>query len=304
MTTTGKPSLMFRALRRVKRIGVMVVFIYLGSILVLCLRESTYLYYPTPYPEQWYEPSWDTEYTDVFLPVSEDTSVHGIWFPGRSEGPVILFLHGNAGHLAGRYSLIRFLQSLNPQPGGILIIDYPGYGKSTGKPHQKTLMQSGKAASRYLRENLAVSADRLIVFGRSLGAAVALETAVNTPCGGLVMECAFLSVPHMAKDYYPFLPGLGVFSRQPYDNVSIISHLTVPLLLIHGDRDRIIPVHHSRKLFDQAPEPKQYLEVKGANHDNIYLVDTHAYKSAWENLLLSIMNAVSAGKSKFTGSDR
>ncbi|MBN1355264.1 alpha/beta hydrolase [bacterium] len=269
-----------------RRIGFMAVLIYFGSVAVIALREDAYLYYPTRYPEYWAEPPGGAFETEFQL--SEGSRIHGVWFPGRETGPVILFLHGNAGHLVNRYPLIRFLQNLESRPG-VLIVDYPGYGKSTGKPKESNLYETGTAACRYLQENLNVPPDRLILFGRSLGAAAALHTAITLRCAGLVMECPLLSVPHMAGEYYPYLPGLGWFSRQRFDNEKMIRKLNVPLLIIHGGRDRVIPVHHGRELFETALEPKRYVEIPAADHDDIYLIDTKQYRRAWMDFIRDIL---------------
>jgi len=273
-----------------RRILVMVLLIYAGSILLIGLKENSYLYYPTQYPDTWTNPPGDVTFQDVFFTIPSGSKIHGWWFPGSHDGPVILFLHGNAGHLAMRYSLIQFLMKCHPQPGGILIVDYPGYGKSSGKPSEKALFETGENACRYLKATLGISSDRIVIFGRSLGGAVALHTAIADQCAGLVMECSFLSVARMAQEYYPYLPGLKLLNRQKFDNESMIKNVGVPILMIHGDRDQIIPVEQGRKLYRIAPEPKTYVEIKKANHDNVYLIDKNTYQKAWNKFLKDVRN--------------
>ncbi len=272
------------------RILLILFLVYIGSIIVIGLRESSYLFYPDTDERLWSDPvGKNVQYQDVFLDLQHGERIHGWWFPGRRNAPVILFLHGNAGNLSMRYSFVRYLQELPSRPG-VFIIDYPGYGKSTGRPCEKNLYESGLAAIRYLTEKKQIDSDRIIIFGRSLGCAVALNTALSAAHAGLILECPFLSVPRMAEHYFPFLPGLKFFSRQHFDNEKKIRNLHTPLLLMLGDQDQVIPPDQGRRLFALAPEPKTFLEIQGAHHDDLYLVGGEKYKNAWAAFLKAVGN--------------
>ncbi|MBN1552782.1 alpha/beta hydrolase [bacterium] len=268
------------------RIILMIMMIYTGSILVISCREDSYLYYPVKFPENWINPPSGTQYEELMVDDSSGWKIHGWWFPGADHGLTIVFAHGNAGHLAMRYGLVKFLLQLSPQPAGICIYDYPGYGKSEGYPSEDNLYRSMASVRTYLNNEINQPYSSHIVFGRSLGASVALHSALDQESAGVVMECPMLSVPRMAEEYYPFLPGLKYFSRQRFDNERKITRLHRPLMIIHGSDDRVIPVQQGRQLFHLASEPKRYVEIEAADHDNVYLIDPVKYREAWESFLI------------------
>ncbi|MBN2056903.1 alpha/beta hydrolase [bacterium] len=246
---------------------------------VMMWRENSYIFFPARYPDAWQEPSlYNLEYEDILLPTA-DGGVHGWWLPRRAGGVTILMLHGNAGHIATRLELLTFLFNMDDRIGAICIIDYPGYGRSGGTPGEAGCYRAAAATYQHLMAR-GISPDRLIIHGRSLGAAVALETALHAPAAGLVMECPFLSIPRLATELFP-IPGIGLAVRQRFDNEAKMPALTMPLLLIHGDRDSVIPVRHSQRLATIAPAPHRYLEVPGADHGDCHLVGGNRYIDAW-----------------------
>jgi uncharacterized protein len=261
-----------------KRIGLILILSYLGGIFIIAVREDRYLYYPEKYPDQWLEPrNTGLECDDVFMQSDSGITIHGWYCPSDSNGAVILFFHGNAGHLSMRYPMIKFLKKLPAKPG-VFIVDYPGYGKSGGIPKETSLFETGACAMEYLTIEKKIESKKVYLYGQSLGAAVALHTALTHPCSGLVMESAFLSVPSLADEYYWFLPGLKYFCRQKYSNETMIRKLSVPVLIVHGAADRTIPVTHGRKLFELAPEPRKSLEIPEAHHDDVYMVGGQKYR--------------------------
>ena len=151
----------------------------------------------------------------------------------------------------------------------MLIIDYRGYGRSEGSPTEKGLYADARAAYRYLVEEAGVDPRRLVVFGRSLGAAVAMELATSDTVGVLIAESAFASVEALARVHYGWIPDFILKSlSHEFDNIGKVSRLPVPVLFIHGDRDNIAPVDQGRQLFEAAPEPKEWLEIPGAGHND------------------------------------
>ena len=275
-----------------KRILIMLALIYFGSIAVMMVRENHYLYHPKVYPKEYFDPDrFGLDFEDVYLTLSDETKVHGWWLPGLGgeSSPVVLFLHGNAGHIADRMDLIRLLLSHTGVPlGGVLAMDYPGFGRSGGRPSENGCYETALKYYRYLRSKRRISPDRIIIFGRSLGAAVALHTAVGNPCRGVILEVPFLSIPRMAEDYYPFLPGLKYMVRQKFDNERIIRRLTVPLMIIIGTKDRVISASHGRRLFQLAPEPKRLIVIPGAGHSDTYLMKPRLYWRAWRQFLTDL----------------
>jgi hypothetical protein len=192
----------------------------------------------------------------------------------------VLFCHGNAGNISHRLDSIRLLHSLGLQ---VLIFDYRGYGHSEGAASEKGSYRDADAAWRYLVDVRGLPADRIILFGRSLGAAVAADLASRTRPAAVIMESAFTSVPDMAAGIYPWLP-VRLLSRYRYDNLDKITRISAPLLLVHSRQDEIIPFAHGERLFERAREPKQFLEINGG-HNDAFLTSRKAYTHGLESFL-------------------
>jgi fermentation-respiration switch protein FrsA (DUF1100 family) len=149
----------------------------------------------------------------------------------------------------------------------VLLFDYRGYGQSTGKPDEDGTYRDARAARECLLEQPGVDPDRVIYLGESLGGAVAVELSTEHPPAGLVLLSSFASVRAMAKAQYKVLP--GPLLPDVYPSLDRIKNVHVPLLVIHGDSDEIVPFEQGRALFDAAPGPKQFSEVRGAGHNDI-----------------------------------
>jgi fermentation-respiration switch protein FrsA (DUF1100 family) len=174
----------------------------------------------------------------------------------------------------------------------VFIFDYRGYGASEGRPlTEEDLYRDGRGALGWLRQR-GWSPDRMIYYGRSLGGAVALQMALETPPAGVILECSFTSLRAMAKKRTPVLYALagwwGIGDR--FDNLGKISRLQSPLLVIHGDRDQIVPWIMGKQLFEEAPEPKTFLSVAGAGHSDSYIAGGSSYQQAWKNFLARIQS--------------
>jgi fermentation-respiration switch protein FrsA (DUF1100 family) len=207
------------------------------------------------------------EYDSVFITTDDQLSLHG-WFVPAIEGKgVLLFFHGNAGNISHRLDSLRIFHGIGLST---LIIDYRGYGKSEGKVSEQGTYFDAQAAWKYLTEKRGVSAEKIIVFGRSLGAAIAAySSAENTP-GGLILESAFTSVPDMAAKLYPIFP-VRLLSRYDYNTRGYIGSIKCPVLIIHSPTDEIIPYENGRKLYDAASEPKSFLEIYGSHNEGFLL---------------------------------
>ena len=257
--------------------------------MVIIFREDAYLYYPSNQADFWIEPSQDEKVQNVNFALSSGDTIHGWWITNNANTPAVLFLHGNAGNLSSRHAMIRYLLSFDPSVGSVLIVDYPGYGKSTGAPSEKLLFETGRRAFDLMTGHFNIPEQKVIVFGRSLGASVALHTALSRNCAAVILECPFLSIPRMASEVFPFLPGLGLLSRQRYDNETMIQNLDVPILIIHGQDDSVIPFNHGQRLYNLASEPKYFFAVPQGNHDDNYIVDASGYRDSW----ISFLNTIS-----------
>ncbi len=210
---------------------------------------------------------------DVYLDTPDGCLLHG-WYFEASEGPVVLFCHGNAGNISHR---LDFIKVLNSMALNVFIFDYRGYGKSTGKPSEKGLYIDALCAYDYLVEKENKKPEEIILLGRSLGAAAAIEIAGKRKVRLLISESGFLSTRHMAghmgiyRLISPFVPA-------NFNNLEKIKNISVPKLIIHGDADEMIPFSMGERLFKEAAEPKQFYAVKGAGHNDTYVVGGEEYR--------------------------
>lgn len=213
-------------------------------------------------------------YEDVTLRTKDGVRINGWFVPFAGARSTLLWLHGNAGNISHRVHNMRKLR--DRVPAHIFIIDYRGYGRSEGTASEQGTYADAQAAMAYLRARNDVDANEIIVFGRSLGAAVALELAVSDGIRALILESPFTSIRAMARKILPLLP-IGPLLSTRYDNLAKIQNLRIPLLILHGNRDGIVPYQQGRELYQAAPEPKSFYTIEGAGHNDTYLVGGEGY---------------------------
>lgn len=223
------------------------------------------------------------EYEDVFFSAQDGVTLHGWFVPGASD-LTILWLHGNAGNISHRVDNLRLL---NQKLGiNVFIFDYRGYGQSEGTPSETGTYLDAEAATDYLRSRL--DDPRLRVFGRSLGAAIAVETARRRRVDAVILESPFTSVEAMNRRAHPvlssFIP-VGAIVQSRYDSLSKIGEVTCPILVMHGDQDVVVAFDMGKELFDAANEPKQFYTIEGAGHSDTYTVGGKAYFDAMARFL-------------------
>lgn len=207
-------------------------------------------------------------YEDVSFVASDGPRLHGWWVPAEVDAPVVLFFHGNGGNISHR---VGTLAQLNRLGFSVFIFDFRGYGKSRGRLSEAGTYLDAQAAWEYVRGPLAVPADRIVLMGRSLGGALAtdLATRVNARC--LIVESAFVSVPEIGREFYPLLPiGLG---RIRYDSLAKIPRINMPVLVMHGPSDRVIPYRHGQRLYEAAVDPKEWYDLPGDHNEGGFLGD-------------------------------
>ncbi|OQY50967.1 MAG: hypothetical protein B6240_00550 [Desulfobacteraceae bacterium 4572_87] len=209
----------------------------------------------------------------ITFKATDGTKLHGWFFPLPRESPVMLFCHGNAGNISHRLHNIRELLKQGFQ---VFIFDYRGYGKSNGRPSREGVFLDGLAAYDCLRNRLGIPPDRIVLFGRSLGAAVATEIAVQRQANKLILESAFTSTKAMARTM-PLFALLSPFLPAHYNNLEKIKDIAIPKLIIHGNRDEIIPFTMGEQLFEAAPEPKAFYAIEGAGHNDTWVIGDSKY---------------------------
>ncbi len=222
------------------------------------------------------------EFEDVYLTTSDGVRIHG-WFVPGSGGPTLLWFHGNGGNISHRVDNIA---GLNRRLGvGILIIDYRGYGLSEGSPNEQGTYLDAEAAVAHALSRPDVDPERVVLFGRSLGCAVAAEMALQHDVYAVVLESPFTSISGMARRAYPFLPGLGLLVGNMYDTLGKTARIDAPVMVLHGDSDEIVPFEMGREVFEAATEPKRFYRIRGAGHNDTYAVGGAPYLDALGSFL-------------------
>jgi fermentation-respiration switch protein FrsA (DUF1100 family) len=225
------------------------------------------------------------DFEDVYFAASDGVRLNGWLVPGRSD-TTLLWLHGNAGNIANRVDNIAEVH--RALGVNVFIFDYRGYGRSEGSPSEKGTYLDAAAALEYLRSREDVDPERLVLFGRSLGCAVAAELASQVRVQGVILESPFTSIQAMAKRAYPFLPGIGSFVRTRYDTLSKVTSIRAPVMVLHGDRDDIAPFDMGVAVFEAASSPKRFYRIEGAGHNDTYAVGGDPYYSALGEFLDSL----------------
>ncbi len=211
-------------------------------------------------------------YEDVNLTAADGVRLHGWFVPATDARGTLLFFHGNAGNISHRLDSIRIFNRLGLD---VFIIDYRGYGQSDGKPDEQGTYRDADAAWRYLVETRGAEPARIVVFGRSLGAAIAGYLAAEQRPGALILESSFASVESMGRRLYPFLP-VRWLNRFGYQTAEYVRQIGCPILVIHSPGDEIIPIAEGRAVFTAAAEPKRFLEIRGGHNDG-FLVSGRTY---------------------------
>ena len=247
------------------------------------LIERRYIYFPekelvgTP-------AEWGLPFEEVHFPASDGIRLHGWFVPGRTE-VTWLWFHGNGGNISHR---LEDLMLMHRHLGvSFFLFDYRGFGLSEGRVSEEGTYRDARGALDYLSSRGDVSARRIVYFGRSLGSAVAVWLATQHRPSGLILESPFTSVKDMAKIAFPHLP-LYLLIRTKYDSMSRIGDVSCPLMILHGDRDEIVPIAQGRKLFEAARDPKSFYTIAGAAHNDTYIVGQEPYFRALADFIASL----------------
>jgi fermentation-respiration switch protein FrsA (DUF1100 family) len=212
------------------------------------------------------------DFDAVTLTTSDNEQLDAWFIPADPARGTLLFFHGNAGNNSHRLDSIRLFHELGLS---VLIFDYRGYGQSTGKPTEKGTYRDAVAAWQHLVEQRGIPPERIILFGRSLGASIAAELATRQAAAGVILESAFTSVPDVAAELYPWLP-VRWLSRYQYNTRKQLADIHSPVLIVHSRDDEIISYANGEQLFAAANEPKQFLELRGGHNDG-FMVSADSY---------------------------
>jgi len=200
-----------------------------------------------------------------------------------TEAPWVLYLHGNAATVGSRVNILRY-ESLRALGLNVFAPEYRGFAGLDGSPSEASLTRDAMRGYEYLRATLGVPSEQIVIFGWSLGSAVAVNLAAQAPASALVLEGAPASVADVAADAYPWIP-VRLVMRNPFDSVLKVSAITAPMLFLHSPEDAVIPIDHGRRLFDAVRGPREFVQVRGG-HVNAAAVDTVAFFGAIERFLV------------------
>jgi fermentation-respiration switch protein FrsA (DUF1100 family) len=260
---------------RIKRmIFVIFISLVLGYLVILgfvYVRQGSMIYYPvgeisnTPR-------DIGLDFEEVTLKTKDDVTISAWYIPARHERGVVLFCHGNAGNISHRLDSIRIFHDLKLS---MLIFDYRGYGRSEGSPTEEGTYLDAESAWNYLVNIKHISPEKIVLFGRSLGSAVAAEIALNHKAGALIIESGFKSIPDFGRKFFPYLP-VRLIARYHYSTIDKVNKIGIPKLIIHSPQDEIISFEHGVSLFEKASEPKEFLQIKGS-HNEGFLISGRAY---------------------------
>jgi fermentation-respiration switch protein FrsA (DUF1100 family) len=204
-------------------------------------------------------------FEDHWLTLPEGTRIHAWYLPHPDpEAGAVLLSHGNGGNLSHRGGLIRLLQRFLGR--SVLVYDYPGYGRSDGRPTEAGCYAAGDAAYHFLVSDRRIPPHRVVLYGESLGGGVAIDQASRLEHEALILLFTFTTLPRAAKWHFPFLP-CETLMHNRFDNLSKIGRCRQPVLIAHSPKDRVVPYAHSQELYQAAHEPKQFLPLGDWGHD-------------------------------------
>lgn len=250
------------------------VSVYFALVLMFYLLQGRMVYL-SDLPERALSASPNDiglDYEDVSLTTGDNEVLHGWYIPAANSNGVVLFFHGNAGNISHRLDSIGIFQELDLD---VLIIDYRGYGQSSGRPSERGTYLDAQAAWDYLVDIRGIVPGKIIIFGRSLGGAVAAWLAAHTAPGAVILESCFSSGLDMAARLYPFLP-VRMITRLKYPVLEYVKRVSSPLLIVHSQQDEIIPFDMGEAIFAAAPEPKEMLVLSG-DHNGGFLLNRNRY---------------------------
>jgi fermentation-respiration switch protein FrsA (DUF1100 family) len=237
-----------------------IILIYVLIIGLLYALQTKLIFYPAKLAGDF---KFNEGAAEINLKTSDHETIHGLFFKGSLED-VVLYFHGNAGDLSGWQFVAEDFTSLGYN---FMIIDYRGYGKSSGKISESGFYEDARSAFDFLMTN-GFDRSQIIIYGRSIGSGVAVDLAAKQPCKGLVLEAPFSSLTQLANEKLPFFfPSF--FLKYSFDNVGKINKVSSPVLFIHGDADTLIPLTHTDTLFARFSGKKKKVIIGNAAHNDL-----------------------------------
>jgi len=269
------------------RIVIGLLAVYVATVLVLLALENRLVFHPAA---RWQEPPAGYAVRDIELTAADGTTIDARWFPCPLAQTAVLICHSRSGNLSLELSAAELVGWHRDIGSSVLIFDYPGYGHSGGRPSEGGFYEAAQAAYDWLVQVQGLAAPQILLYGRSLGSAVAVELASHNGYRALILVSPPTSLPDVAQREVPFVPTRWLM-RNRFDSLSRIGRCRPPVFIIHGTCDRLVPFAQGEKLFAAASAPKQFLAVEGAHHGNCL---TPAFFPALRRFLMSAEAAAAA----------
>jgi fermentation-respiration switch protein FrsA (DUF1100 family) len=235
----------------------------LGDV-IFWIAESHFIYHPHVFPAGNWNPKKPAP-QNVQMKSVDGTPIHGWYLPQRHAQAVILYLHGNTGNVTDRYTEIVNLWKI--VHASVFVLDYRGFGKSEGHPNESGIIQDAQTARDWLAHKEQISPEKIVILGRSLGTGVAVDIANHSKTKVLVLISAFLSLPDVVKQHYPFLAPSQIM-HDKFDSEHKIGDYQGALLQFHSDSDELISIQQARKLFSLAKGPKYFYQLHTLKHSD------------------------------------
>ena len=274
-------------MRMLFSLTIMAAIAYGVLALVIFIAQPGLIYYPETGRHIIAAPDYvGLAYEPIEISTADGETLHGWFVPAPAAKGTMLFFHGNAGNISHRMEYLLMFHRLGYNT---FIFDYRGYGQSSGSPSESGTYLDAQSAWRYLTEAKGIPPARIVLFGESLGGAVAAWLATNEKPGVLVLASVFTSVPDMAAKIYPFLP-VRLLSRFDYNTIEYLQSVTCPVFVAHSPQDDIVPFAHGRALYQAAPEPKQFLELQGGHNSGFIFMQEDWMKALGKFIDTSLGN--------------
>jgi uncharacterized protein len=251
--------------RGLKALLIGAIIVYLMVVTILFFAQRSMLYVRTTARPMLNIAALEPKREIVCLATPDGLNLRSWYFrPGRAGAPVVLFLHGNAGDIGNHLPWAKFLIDAGY---GVLALEYRGYGGNPGSPSEAGLYDDARGAFAFLKQQ-GIPDRNVVLFGESLGTGVAVQMATEHDVGAVVLRSPYTSIPDVAEHALPFLLAHWLV-RDRFDTLSKIGAIHAPLMVFHGDADTLIPITLGRAVFDAAPEPKTWLAIPGAGHNDV-----------------------------------
>ncbi|HYT91809.1 MAG TPA: alpha/beta hydrolase [Gemmataceae bacterium] len=263
MSADANPPARLSWKRRLLRYLSLAAITYVGLLLVLLALENSLVYHPSPATD-WLSPP-SAEVRDIDLTLPDGTKIHSWWYPRAGATGALLYCHGNAGNLSHRGGTMGLMRHHLGE--SVLIFDYPGYGKSAGSPSEAGCYAAADAAYDWLTKVQQIPAEKIVIYGGSLGGGVAVDLASRREHRALILCKTFTSMPDVGAGLYPWLP-VRWLMRNRFESATKIATCKRPVFIAHGTADELIPFSHGQRLYQVANDPKHFFRMEGIGHNS------------------------------------